>query len=142
MPLLRFQILIRVLALAILSGASASAAELEVEVLGADARGVVFVALFDTSDAYEENRPIGDRETSATGKAVKVSFENLAPGDYGIKVFHDRNSNGEIDTGFFGIPKEPYGFSNDARGRMGPPDFDQVRFSVEDEKTSIQVHLQ
>ena len=33
-------------------------------------------------------------------------------------------ANGELDTNFIGLPKEGFGFSNDAMGRMGPPGFD------------------
>ena len=29
-----------------------------------------------------------------------------------------------------GIPKEGYGFSNDAKGRMGPPSFDDAAVEV------------
>jgi uncharacterized protein (DUF2141 family) len=32
------------------------------------------------------------------------------------------------DKNFFGIPQEGYGFSNNARGSMGPPAFDKAAF--------------
>lgn len=53
-----------------------------------------------------------------------MKFNSLKAGTYAIRYFHDENENGELDTGTFGIPTEGYGFSNDARGFMGPPSFD------------------
>jgi uncharacterized protein (DUF2141 family) len=35
-----------------------------------------------------------------------------------------------MDTNLIGIPTEPVAFSNNARGRMGPPAFDTVELAV------------
>ena len=40
-----------------------------------------------------------------------------------------------------GIPKENYGFSRDARGKFGPPDFDDAAIEVKDEVTVAMVRL-
>ena len=40
------------------------------------------------------------------------------------------NENKKIDTNFLGIPKEPYGFSNQKKGRFGPPKFKEVVFKL------------
>ena len=42
---------------------------------------------------------------------------------------------GKLDTNFLGIPKEPYGFSNEKKGRFGPPKFKEVSFTLN--KSSI-----
>lgn len=55
-------------------------------------------------------------------------FDNVAPGTYAITAIHDLNNNGELDKNFLGVPTEPYGFSNDARGTMGPPSFSSASF--------------
>jgi uncharacterized protein (DUF2141 family) len=41
-----------------------------------------------------------------------------------------------------GIPKEPFGASNDARGRFGPPKFDDARFQVDGGVVELTVNLQ
>jgi uncharacterized protein (DUF2141 family) len=33
-----------------------------------------------------------------------------------------------MDNNFFGIPKEQYGFSNNARALFGPPNFEDASF--------------
>lgn len=40
-----------------------------------------------------------------------------------------------MDTNFFGIPKEDYGCSNNARGFMGPPKYDDAKFQLSENKT-------
>jgi uncharacterized protein (DUF2141 family) len=52
----------------------------------------------------------------------------IEPGTYAIAVYHDENSNGKLDSNFIGIPREGVGFSNNAKGHMGPPKFDAAAF--------------
>ena len=51
--------------------------------------------------------------------SVTYRYE-LPPGTYAIGIFHDANLNNRLDNYFFGVPREQYGFSNNARGFMGP----------------------
>jgi uncharacterized protein (DUF2141 family) len=62
--------------------------------------------------------------------AQAVVFEGLVPETYGVKLFHDQDGDGKLSRGTFGIPTEPYGFSNDAPVRFGPPKFGKARFDV------------
>lgn len=59
-----------------------------------------------------------------------VVIENLSPGKYAFKYFHDENNDEKLNTNFMGIPKEGYGFSNDAKGKFGPPGFDKMIFEL------------
>ena len=68
-------------------------------------------------------------------------FENIPHGDYALKVFHDENENQKLDTNFIGMPKEKFGFSNDAMGRFGPPSFEQARFRFEESATTLRVEM-
>ena len=70
---------------------------------------------------------------------VTTAFEGLAAGEYAIKVFHDVNENERLDIGWRG-PEEPYGFSNDATGFMGPPDFDDAKFEFDGSRLAIEIH--
>lgn len=58
-----------------------------------------------------------------------VVVPDVPPGRYASQVFHDRNGNGKIARGLFGIPKEPVGFSNDAPTHMAPPKWDVAVFT-------------
>jgi uncharacterized protein (DUF2141 family) len=42
----------------------------------------------------------------------------------------------------FGVPKEPYGFSKNKYGMVGPPDFEDVSFEVTKENpVSLTINL-
>ena len=91
--------------------------------------GSVMVALFDSESAYSSGRPIASARVSASGPVVAV-FENLPAGDYAMKAFHDVDGDGEMNTNPFGMPTEPYAFSNNAVGNMGPASWTRARFAV------------
>jgi uncharacterized protein (DUF2141 family) len=66
-------------------------------------------------------------------------FNDLKIGHYAVQYFHDENSNGELDTNFFGIPNEGCGFSNNAMGAFGPKDFKEWLFLISgDKKITLQ----
>jgi uncharacterized protein (DUF2141 family) len=71
---------------------------------------------------------------------VAVSFADLSSGKYAVKVFHDENNNGKMDTGMFGIPKEKYGFSNNVKVVMSAPKIEELLFDVSSDKT-ITINL-
>jgi hypothetical protein len=52
----------------------------------------------------------------------------LAP--IAIGVYIDENENGKLDTNFFGIPKEQYGFSNNTKA-FGIPKFEAAAFAID-----------
>ena len=74
------------------------------------------------------------------GKTLLYTKENLKPGTYAVTMYHDSNGNGELDTNFLRIPKERYGFSNNARGTFGPPDYGECLFEVKGD-TTISIRL-
>ena len=49
----------------------------------------------------------------------------------------DANENEKLDTNFLGIPKEQFGFSNDAKGSFGPPSFESASFEVTQSKKIV-----
>lgn len=97
----------------------------------AAAEGVVRVALFDSAEAYAgRGAPVRVAQIAAAEAARGVTFEGLPAGDYALKVHHDLNGDGEMNANPFGLPVEPYGFSNNAVGAMGPAPWDRARFTA------------
>lgn len=66
-----------------------------------------------------------------------ITLDSLQPGKYSFKYFHDENNNNEMDTNWIGIPKEGMGFSNNAKGKFGPPDFEDTVFEVKKDTTIV-----
>lgn len=70
-----------------------------------------------------------------TNNTVSLEIANIKKGVYSISLFHDENNNGVLDTkGFFGIPSEPYGFSNNPSTTFGPPSFEKCTFLINKDK--------
>ena len=93
--------------------------------------GTLMVAVFDSEAAYSgKGAPVRATMAPASGSPVQVRFEGLAPGRYAIKAFHDVNGDGKLNANPFGIPTEPYAFSNGAQAHMGPPPFAEAAFDV------------
>lgn len=72
---------------------------------------------------------------------LKFEVGPLPAGDYAIRIFHDENNNQKLDTNLLGIPKEPYGFSNDASGKFGPAKWKDAKFSVLEAITQLSITL-
>jgi uncharacterized protein (DUF2141 family) len=102
-------------------------------------KGSVRVALFNNETDFL-TQAVQSKVVKVSVTEPSVVFDGLKPGEYAISVIHDMNENQELDKGFMGIPKEPYGFSNDARGKFGPPSYDDSKLMVSGVvKTSIKV---
>jgi uncharacterized protein (DUF2141 family) len=103
---------------------------IEVELSSGNTSGTLHLAVCPTTAAYDSEQGCRSTSVKVNAAQVRVELKDLPEGRYAIKAFHDLNGNGEMDLNWIGIPKEPYGFSNNAMGTMGPPKFDQAAFPV------------
>jgi uncharacterized protein (DUF2141 family) len=96
--------------------------------------GKIMLQVFDENQnvVAQEMSPINDKKCS-------FSIENLKPGKYAVRYYHDENLNGKMDTNVFGKPTEGYGFSNNVIGTFGAPPFEKWLFEVNgDEKIILK----
>lgn len=102
--------------------------------------GQVLIALTNSKENYDSREEAyqGQEVTIKNKKATAV-FTEIPHGTYAIKLYHDINKNGKLDSNFFGVPKEPYGFSNNARGRFGPPSFEKTQFSLFTDTLTVSI---
>ena len=80
-------------------------------------------------------------QTRVVDQKVQVVFTNLPYGWYGVSIFHDENGNGKMDQNAMGIPKEAYGFSNNAKGFFGKPGYKDVVFELNSAEKQIAIKL-
>lgn len=90
-------------------------------------KGTLRVGIFNSQNDFLKKQLFGQVIKSKSGE-IQVVFDNVPTGAYAISIIHDENENGELDSNFFGIPKEGFGFSNDAMGTFGPPSFEKASF--------------
>jgi len=105
-----------------------------------NSKGAARVALVNSKENYEQ-------ETPYKGFVIKITQNqailiiDLPRGEYAVKVFHDENENEVLDTRIFGIPSESFGFSNNARGTMGPPDYEKAVFLLDAPEKRIDIQI-
>ena len=80
-----------------------------------------------------------ERAESAAGAVVR--FSAVSAGAYAVSAYCDNNRNGELDKGIFGRPIEPIGMSRNAKGRMGPPCFEDAAVVVGADPVDISLTL-
>lgn len=96
-------------------------------------KGKIMLQLLSGEDEFEERaEPTAKFALRARTGQMRVFTSNLPEGDYAVRVMHDINDNGELDTNFVGLPTEPYAFSNNATGNFGPPQWKDVKFRLSD----------
>ena len=88
-------------------------------------KGFVIVDLLD-----KHEKTVIDTTCTIADNKCTIIFKDLKNQPYAIRYFHDENENDELDTNILGIPKEGFGFSNDAIGKFGPKDFSEWLFEV------------
>ena len=105
-----------------------------VKFTGTELNGQIIAGLFDSEEGFGKREdPLQRRETKATPSGdAACEFTGLLPGTYVISAFQDSNGNSKLDKNGFGKPKEKYGFTNNARGRFGPPKYLDCKFEVSD----------
>ena len=91
--------------------------------------GIIWVGIYDSEENYmvKSNAIVEGFDVTETGK-LEVSFPDLEFGTYAIAIFHDLNSNGELDKNVLGIPSEPYAFSTKPKSKWRVPRFNDVKF--------------
>ena len=114
---------------------------LQINVSGAaPSKGHIILSLFSTVDNYLKKPIVSMTKPVSVEGSTNFEIKDLSPGKYALSAIFDEDSNGELTTGMFVIPKELVGFSNNAKGKFGPPKFDKVVFeALTSQKITIQL---
>lgn len=108
--------------------AASPAATLSVQFSGIETpKGKIMMALFDNEAAFKGGRPVRAVMIAADSTDANTLVEGLPVGRYAIKSFHDIDGDGKMATNPFGMPIEPYAFSNNA---AGPASWSDASFAI------------
>lgn len=106
----------------------------------------VAYALFRTAEGFPEHkekawrRGFWDVTAEPSGQAKFVLTE-VPPGTYALLLYQDLNDNQKLDKNFLGIPREPTGASQNPKGRLGPPVFEECVFSFEKSEHRLSIKM-
>lgn len=112
---------------------------LKIDGLG-KAEGELRIAMFNSKETYTKE-PVFAVVIPADSTSLIWSVDELPFGEYAIAVYHDKNANGKLDTNFLGIPKERYGFSNNARGKFGPASWNDSNFTFSSDQKEHNISI-
>jgi uncharacterized protein (DUF2141 family) len=103
--------------------------------------GYVLVSLYDTPESFPKNgeKAVGKGKVKITGGKATITFKNMPQGKYAAAILHDENDNLKMDFNDVGIPQEGYGFSNNAKGFLGPPSFSKAAFNLNGPVKNISI---
>jgi uncharacterized protein (DUF2141 family) len=103
-------------------------------------KGSAMLALYDSKDTFTKSEnAVRSAMAEIKGGKAEVLLKDLPFGTYAIKVFHDENGTKKLDTTLFGIPKQKYGFSNNARGVFGPATWAAAHFSFNQAEMTMSI---
>ena len=103
--------------------------------------GHVLVSLVNSKRTFLSDDPYRGEQVEPKNRQAVYTFKDVPFGTYAVSAFHDENDNLDLDTNFLGIPTEEYGFSNNARGTFGPPDYEEAAFRLNTTKLTIKIEL-
>jgi uncharacterized protein (DUF2141 family) len=96
-----------------------------------EGKGNLSIGIYNSAESFPKNGHAAyAKDVKAIKGTQKIEFTNLPDGNYAIAVFHDLNSNKKLDKNFFGVPSEPYGFSNNVKHAISAPTFDESKVTI------------
>jgi len=108
------------------------------------AEGQVIVSLYTPDDDF----PNGPSQSFFVEKSdilngtLSHTFTVSANAQYAVVLLDDENRNNDMDYNFLGLPKEGYGFSNDAKPRgLSSPRFEDASFEVGENGKSVEITM-
>ena len=105
-----------------------------------DVKGFLEISFYNRSDDFpKENKQYKMKRVKVSSPSMSVSFE-LPKGVWALAMYQDLNNDKKCNLNFFGIPREPYGFSNNVKPILSAPSFDRCKFNLYKPKT-ISVKL-
>jgi uncharacterized protein (DUF2141 family) len=105
-----------------------------------DADGAIFIAVYTDAKTYMKER-FAEAIVPVKDKGIVETEIEIPKGKYAVTIFHDVNGDSELNTNFMGIPKEPYGFSNNPKSSFGPPNFKEASFDFTEDGQQIEIVL-
>ena len=112
-------------------------------------KGLALIGIYDKEEHFGKakvNKKLNSEKvltgavTKITNNKAQIKFD-IPFGSYALSGFQDFDNNGVMSGNFLGIPKEPFGFSNDVRGKFGPPKWNDAVFIFNTSNQEVTLKL-
>lgn len=117
---------------------------LQVKIEGVQAsKGKVYLAMYCKEENFLDEK-ITCRRAVITlpeeGSCI-YNITDLSFGKYAIAVYQDQNNNVKMDNNVFGIPNEPFGFSNNPGAKWRKPKYQDAVFDFKQDRQMIDIQV-
>lgn len=104
--------------------------------------GNMMIAAFSNQQDFNgKENPSFVNMTKVSDSIQNIDFKDIIPGKYAIAVYHDQNSDKQLNTSSIGIPSEGYGFSGNYNSIFKKPKFKDCKIDIKsDTIISIKMH--
>jgi uncharacterized protein (DUF2141 family) len=108
----------------------------------ASANAPVVVSIYGTGNKFPSRKDqFKSFRFTPSGTTLTEHLTGIPHGTYAIATFQDLNGDGEIATNMFGIPTDPYGFSNNYHPRVKAPTFKDCSFEYDDHNQTVSIRM-
>jgi uncharacterized protein (DUF2141 family) len=104
------------------------------------ASGALEITAFSGADNYMRRGKTVRVSVDRTGQ-IRIPLEDLPFGEYALVIYHDVNGDRRFDQNILGIPKEPYGFSNNIRPRFSSPEYEECKFVFSENGQAVNIRI-
>ena len=95
--------------------------------------GYIRIGVFNSEEKFlKRNSTFKNYIIAVESNTETIVIDDLPKGEYEFILYHDKNSDGKMNRKLIGIPKEPFGFSNNVRPKLAKPTFEECKFVLED----------
>ncbi|MDR2554285.1 MAG: DUF2141 domain-containing protein [Fibromonadaceae bacterium] len=101
--------------------------------------GLVYVAVYSNEQDYKNEKAFVNFILQPTNATLTHSLD-LPEGEYVVSVFQDKDGNGKLNEGIFGIPTEHVGKTNYSL-RGSPGGFDKLKVPVNNNSKKLTVNI-
>ena len=107
-------------------------------------KGLVICDLYDDDTGFpnEPQRALERVKVRPVGEKAVCVFPDVKAGRYAVAIWHDVNVDQKLNSNWVGVPTEPVGVSNNAKGKFGPPKFQDAAFEYRPPLNKLNVRLE
>jgi len=103
----------------------------------------VYVSLYDSTNKFlSKTDHLKEYKFMSDGNEILTEqINDLDYGKFAIATYQDVNSDGKCNRNLVGLPKEPYGFSNNFKPTIRAPHFDECNFAYNADKHTLTIAM-
>ncbi|TMP39238.1 DUF2141 domain-containing protein [Pseudoalteromonas rubra] len=102
--------------------------------------GTLKLVAYDSAAGFLQQQAWRVAQQQVSDTHPELTLHDVEPGQYSFMVYQDLNGDGRLNRNRFGLPTEPYGFSNNEL-LAGIPQFPQLAVQITHHNQNLEIRL-